>query len=240
MVHPRLAEAVKLLVVAAESRELRGILGQARRRHWARIGTGWARSASLGADELLLVANGAGAVRAAAAVDCASAAFRPSAIINVGFCGALDQSLCVASVVVASEVIGANGRFPALAPRVSLPHQRGVVVTIDRIAQSAGEKRSLREAGSMVVDMEAAAVAERAARLGVPFYCIKSVTDLAYESLAIDLNAALRPDGHFDTIGILGTILGRPLARLPELIRLWNRSIRARCALGTFIADCRF
>ena len=43
----------------------------------------------------------------------------------------------------------------------------------------------------------------RAPELGLPFYCVRAVTDLADESLANDFNRALRPDGHFDTISIL-------------------------------------
>jgi hypothetical protein len=143
-------------------------------------------------------------------------------------------------VVVATEVIGANGRFSARAPATSLPHHLGVVLTIDHVAQSAAEKRSLRQTGSIAVDMEAAAVAERSGALGLPFFCIKAVTDLAGEDMANDLNAAMRPDGHFDTIKILGSIFCRPLVRLPELLRLRRRSARAARALGDFFADCRF
>ena len=143
-------------------------------------------------------------------------------------------------MIVATEVMGANGRFRVLAPSVSLPHHLGVVLTIDHVAQSAAEKRCLRQTGSIAVDMEAAAVAQRSVALGLPFFCIKAVTDLAGEDLANDLNAAMRPDGHFDTIRILGSIFCRPLVRLPELLRLKQRSARAACALGDFLADCRF
>jgi nucleoside phosphorylase len=231
---------MKLLVVAAEAREVRGILAHADHAHGAQAGTDWARSAVLGEYDLLLVANGAGPARAAAAVDSAAADFLPDAVVCTGFCGALEEKLGVASVVVATEVMGTNGRLNALAPDASLPYHRGVVLTIDHVAQSAAEKRSLRQAGAAAVDMEAAAVAGRAATLGLRFFCIKAVTDLAGEDLANDLNAALRPDGHFDTIGILGSISGRPLVRLPELLRLRHRSARAARALGDFFADCRF
>jgi len=243
---------MKLLVVAAEEREVRGILAHAQQKPGknrlaggsacpTRLqGVDWARSAALGGHDLLLVANGAGPARAAAAVERAAAAFQPDAIVSTGFCGALEDMLSVASVVVATEVMGANGRFNALAPATSRPHHCGVVSTIDHVARSAAEKRSLRQTGASVVDMEASVVAERSAALGLPFFCIKVVTDLAGEDLANDLNAALRPDGHFDTIRILGSILGRPFARLPELLRLWNRSARAARALGDFFADCRF
>ncbi len=250
---------MKLLVVAAEARELRGILAHARRPPEGNrsagdirfgpenrgvlptnLGADWARSVKLGEHDLLLVANGAGAAWAAAAVDWAAAAFLPDAVVSTGFCGALEEKMGVASVVVATEVVGANGRFDALEPATSLPHHLGVVLSIDHVAQSAAEKRSLRQTGASAVDMEAAAVAGRAAALGLPFYCIKTVTDLAGEDLANDLNAALRSDGHFDTIKILGSILGRPLVRLPEVLRLRRRSAQAARVSGDFFADCRF
>ncbi len=232
---------MKLLVVAAEARELRGILAHTQRKPGdAQAGADWARAAALGEHDLLLVAGGAGPARAAATVDRAAAAFRPEAIVCTGFCGALEEKLEVASVVVATEVQGANGRFGALTPPASLPCHHGVVLTIDHVARSAAEKRSLRQTGAAAVDMEAAAVAERSATLGLRFYCIKAVTDLAGEDLANDLNAAMRPDGHFDTMKILGSSLGRPLSRVPELLRLRSRSARAACALGDFFADCRF
>jgi adenosylhomocysteine nucleosidase len=240
---------MKLLVVAAEERELRGILAHAHQRPVEKrlaggstcpTGINWARRAALGEYDLLLAANGAGPARAAVAVQRAAAVFQPDAIVSTGFCGALEDELGVASVVVATEVRGANGRFHARMPAASPPHCRGVVSTIDHVAQSAAEKRTLCGTGASVVDMEAAAVAGCSAAMGLPFFCIKAVTDLAGETMANDLNAALRPDGHFDTIRILGSIFGRPFVRLPELLRLWSRSARAARALGDFFADCRF
>jgi len=88
--------------------------------------------------------------------------------------------------------------------------------------------------------MEAAGVADRAAARGVPFYCVRVVTDLAGEDMANDFNRALRPDGHFATMSILRETLRNPLVRVPELLRLRNRCIRAARVLGDFIADCRF
>jgi nucleoside phosphorylase len=115
-----------------------------------------------------------------------------------------------------------------------------VVCSIDRVAQTAEEKLRLRAGGAMVVEMEAAGVAARAQARGLPFFCVKVVTDLAGETMANDFNAALRADGHFDTMVVLREALRRPLVRVPELCRLRQRSVRAACVLGDFIADCRF
>jgi adenosylhomocysteine nucleosidase len=200
----------------------------------------WARLTPLGSHELLLVANGAGAPRAASAVDAAAAVFQPDAVISTGFCGALDPQLAVADVVVATSIAAADRRYDALPVATASPHHSGVVCSIDRVAQTAEEKLRLRAGGAMVVEMEAAGVAARAQARGLPFFCVKVVTDLAGETMANDFNAALRADGHFDTMVVLREALRRPLVRVPELCRLRQRSVRAARVLGDFFADCRF
>jgi adenosylhomocysteine nucleosidase len=200
----------------------------------------FARSIRLGNHEVLAVANGAGARRAASALDAAAAVFHPDAVISTGFCGALDPQLRVADVVVATSVAAADRRYDALPVSTASPHYSGVVCSIDHVAQSVEEKRRLRAGGAMVVEMEAAGVAARAQARGLPFYCIRVVTDLAGETMANDFNAALRADGHFDTMVVLRGALCRPLARLPELCRLRQRSVRAARVLGGFFANCRY
>jgi nucleoside phosphorylase len=108
------------------------------------------------------------------------------------------------------------------------------------VARTAEEKLSLRAGGACAVEMEAAGVAARALEQGLPFYCIRAVTDLADETLHNDFNKALRPDGHFATISILASALRYPALRLPELFRLRKRCVSASRALGSFLADCRF
>jgi len=200
----------------------------------------WARTTRLGAHDVLAVANGAGSRRAASAVDAAAAVFLPDAVMSTGFCGALDPDLALADVVVATSVAGPDRLYPALPVSTAAPHHTGVVCSIDHVAQTAEEKLRLRAGGAMVVEMEAAGVAARAQARGLPFYCVRAVTDLAGETMANDFNAALRADGHFDTMVILRRSLRRPLARLPELCRLRQRSVRAARALGDFFADCQF
>ena len=229
---------MRLLLIASARMEFRGLRGDA----WqpARLPVDWARTIRLRRHDLLLVANGAGAHRAASAVDAAADLFHPDAVISTGFCGALDPRLGLAGVVVATSVAAADRLYPALAVSSAAPHHIGMVCSIDHVAQTAEEKRLLRAGGGKVVEMEAAGVAARAQARGLPFYCVKVVTDLAEETMANDFNAALRADGHFDTMVILNETLRRPLARLPELCRLLQRSVRAARVLGDFFADCRF
>ncbi len=231
---------MRLLVVAAEPREFPGILAHATGVKPAAFPVHWARTGRLGDHDVALVANGAGARRAGAAVESALEHFAADGVISTGFCGALAPELRLADVVVASAVIAGARRFEALQPVATPQHHQGVVCCIDHVAGTAAEKLELRASGASVVEMEAVGVADRAVAHGVPFYCIRVVTDLAGEDMANDFNGALRPDGHFATISILRDALRNPWARLPELFRLRNRCAHAARVLGEFIADCRF
>jgi nucleoside phosphorylase len=184
----------------------------------------------------------------------AAAGFRPDAVISTGFCGALEQDLEIAEIVVGTSILtGATSArhqkvYPARQPECPSGqglHPRirtrfGVVCSIGHVARTSEEKASLQSLGACAVEMEAAGVAERAQALGLPFHCVKAVTDLAGETMANDFDSALRPDGHFDTMLLLRRSLRRPAARLPELLRLRNRCIQAARVLGEFLADCRF
>jgi len=231
---------MKLLLVASDPMEFRGILTVTAQPRKVDVAVDWARCGGINGHEVLLVANGVGRKRAAAAVDAALPNFPADRVISTGFCGAVDPQLVLGGVVVGTLVAAAGLRFVALAVASPRAFALGVVWTVDQVARSAEGKRALRAAGGSVVEMEAAGVAERAEALQVPFSCVRAVTDLAGEDMANDFGAALRFDGHFDTMRIIGDALRHPAARLPELIRLQRRGARAARALGEFFADCRF
>jgi adenosylhomocysteine nucleosidase len=200
----------------------------------------WARLGKIRGHEVLLIANGVGRQRAASAVAEGCGSFEPERVVSFGFCGALDPRLAPGAVVVGTCVAEGGRRFAGLPVTGKAPFTEGIVCSIDHVACTAEEKRRLRAEGGSVVEMEAGGVAERAEALGLPFSCIRAVTDLASEDMANDFNRALRSDGHFDTMRIFGDALRQPATRVPELIRLLRRSSRAARALGDFLVDCRF
>ena len=227
---------MKLLFVAAFDMEYTGILSHLREVSTVKAAVNWARTGKLGVHSVLLAANGVGRRRAAEATDWGWSLLGPDAVISTGFCGALDRGLKIADVVSATAV---NGR-PARLVNGSIRSVEGGVRSIDHIARTAAEKARLAQAGECAVEMEAAAVAERAEAHGTAFSCVRSVTDLAGEDLENDFNSALRPDGRFATIQVLTGALRQPAVRLPELLRLRNRCALAAVSLGDFFADCRF
>jgi nucleoside phosphorylase len=226
---------MRIVFVAADPMEFRGMLSRAEAVRREPVAA-FARSGRIGGNEALFVANGMGWRRAAEAMR-AAGSFRPDAVVSTGFCGALDERLSIADVVAATAVNGNGREYPA---RSALAPHQGVVWSIDHVAQTAEEKRKLRDSGGCAVEMEAAGVAAEAEKSGLPFFCIRVVTDLAHETMANDFNRALREDGHLDTINILRGALCRPTQRVPELLRLRRRCVRAAEALGEFFVGCRF
>lgn len=225
----RMGTADPVLVVAADRQEFRA---------WLKNDVEllrWPVDFAARSGQWLLVANGAGPAQAAEAVDAALAKGSVSAVVSAGYCGALDRSLSVADVVVATEVNGRRIRAPMSAQK----YTAGPIVSVDRVVQTVEEKARLRKNGAIAVEMEAAGVAERAAKLDLPFFCVRVVTDRADETLSIDFNAARDRSGRIRTSGVIRGAMKRPWVGIPELLILARRSRLASQALGDFLANCR-
>jgi hypothetical protein len=225
-----------LLFVAAEPREIRPFVARWDSSEPAPLPVHWARRGVWRGREVLAIANGAGAARAQAAVEAAS---QPSAVCNIGFCGALDAALAPGDVFVADSVRNGEKTWPTCNPNGPAARS-GLLISVGRIAQTAEEKRDLGRTGAKVVEMEASGVARASESLKVPFYCIRAVSDLANEGFANDFNRCLRPDGRFDIARLLLGALASPVERLGELIRLSRRTSLASKNLGEFLGNCTF
>ena len=152
-------------------------------------------------------------------------------IINTGFCGALDPTLRVGDIVVSGDAAVASGA----------PFVRGEIFSADRVAVTAAEKRALRNrTGAVAVDMETAAVKRKAAEWGVPFICIRAVSDTAVDDLPLDFNRFRNADGNFSRTRIALAAMARPFSAMPGLLELDRNCRRASQSLGDFLADCRF
>ena len=237
-----IADVDTLLVVAAEAREFAGIRRHCRGERRLRWPLQFARRAELRGLLVVLVANGAGPALAGEACEVAWMKHKADALVSTGFCGALDPALHAGEVFVATGVDapGMGLKLEARTPECARPHSTGRLVSVDRVVQTVEEKKALRDSGALAVEMEAAAVGLRARVWGVPFYCVRSVTDLAEESFQLDLNAARGEDGRISVARILGAAVQRPHQMVPELCTLYRRSRLASRELGEFLADCRF
>jgi adenosylhomocysteine nucleosidase len=225
-----------LVFVAAERRELEGLLGHldgVTKPDWP---LDFARLGRLNGREVALVANGPGPKLAGIAVDVVRAQKSMEGLISTGFCGGLEPTLEIRDIFVATEVIGAASALLPASPRT---FKTGTLLSINRVVSTASEKRKLRDRGD-AVEMEAAAVAERAREWNIPFYAVRVVTDTSEESFPLDFDQARSADGRFSRTKIVWAALHRPVTVFPELIQLNNRTKRAAQALGDFLADARF
>jgi adenosylhomocysteine nucleosidase len=218
---------VTWLMVAAEAREFEGILkraGDVRALPWQ--GAAFSRQAAWKNGRWFLIANGPGPRLVKRALSQKPDVDR---ILSIGFCGALDPTLRIGDIVVSGEVPkGLQASFV-----------QGDVVSVDRVAFTAQEKCELRAAtGAAVVEMESAAIAQKAREWNVPFGCVRVVSDVAGDDLPLDFNRYRDADGRFERTRIALAALGRPFTVLPRLVRLDRDCRRAAERLGDFLANC--
>lgn len=228
---------MSLVFIAAESREFAGLLRHAaevRKLSWPVL---YARSAELKGREVIMLANGPGPkLAAAAAEEAAKRLENLEAFVSIGYCGALDNKLRPFGIVIASDVNGSRVRQPF----VPADHTAGPFLSQDAVACTVEEKSRLRNSGAIAVEMEAAGIEPVARRLGVPFYCIRVVTDTASDTLALDFNRMRGEDGRFSRARILAAAFRNPRSVVPALFSLERTCKSASLALGDFIANCRF
>jgi adenosylhomocysteine nucleosidase len=215
------------LMVAAEAREFEGILKRAddiRALPWQ--GAVFSREAAWKNSRWFLIANGPGPRLVERALEQKHDVDR---ILSIGFCGALDPALRIGDIVISGEVPTVLGAS----------FVQGDVISVDRVAFTAREKCDLRRAtGAAVVEMESAAVAQKAREWDVPFGCVRVVSDIAGEDLPLDFNRYRDADGRFERSRIALAALGRPFTVLPRLVRLDRDCRRAAERLGEFLANC--
>lgn len=226
-----------MLIVAADRRELQPLaarLAGGRRLEW---GVPWSAGGRLGSLPVALVAGGVGRSRAAAAVRTAAERAALRGIVSTGWCGALDPSLGAAEIVIADRVLAEGDGLSFPAEPVDGPGARGAVLTVNSFVATAEEKQRLRRTGAIAVEMEAAAVAAEAGGRGVPFFCVRAVSDTA--GATIRLGRHRLPDGELTPAGVIRAAGFSP-ARWADLVRLWRGASAAANALGEFLARCRF
>lgn len=234
------AEGGPILAVAALAREFSGLLRHATGVERLRAPVPIASRAAISGDHWILVAAGEGPNRAEAAARWAVETQSPRAVLSTGYCGGLDPGLNVGDIWTATEVRDASGAsFPAVPPRSARKTNCGAVLSIDRVAVTAKEKAQLRSTGAGVVEMEAAAVGAVAREKGLPFHCIRVVSDSAASDLPVDFNRFRGPDGCIDARRAALSVIPRPWL-WPRLVRLSVGASRASKLLGDYLADCRF
>ena len=237
-----------LLYVASEASELKPVAAMLTGLRKLRWPVDYAFEGILEGRRIMLAANGAGPKLAARAVETAIRAVmvaelsssRLEAVISTGYCGALDPNLRECQIVVATRVLDCASKesFDCAAVASDAVFASGLVVSQDRVAMNAAEKQQLCEHEALAVDMESAGVAARAKAAGLPFLCIKVVSDRADEGFRLDFNRMRSSEGRMAR-GKIGLHAVTHPKLLPELLRLRRRTGDAAKALGNFLVGCR-
>jgi adenosylhomocysteine nucleosidase len=238
---------MSILFVASEAAELKPLAGRLENLRKLSWPIDYAYEGISEGRRFILTANGAGpklavratevAIRAVTGADLSSS--RLEAVITTGYCGGLDPALQIGDIIVAGQVLDfATGEQFPCAELPSHP-SRGIVLSQDRIANNIEEKQQLfRQTGACAVEMEAAGVAARSKRAGLPFHCIKVLCDGATETFALDLNRMRTTEGRVARGKIIVNALVRPNL-IPGLLRLKRRTEEVAQALGDFLVSCR-
>jgi hypothetical protein len=166
----------------------------------------------------------------------ALAADKPDAVLVVGLCGGLKESLPGSRLVLYTECLStANGQAalecsPLITRRLSeLLSSQGMAcdavvgITSARIAVAGADRSALAEFGADVVDMESYEILAAAARACMPAAVLRVVGDPTDQDLP-DFNQALNAQGALDGPKALRIALGSPL-RTFRLLRTNKRAL---------------
>jgi hypothetical protein len=169
--------------------------------------------------------------------------YRPQLVISAGFAGSLHPDRRAGDIILANEVVDADGHswrttWPEKLPEGEWqpPLHRGRLLTIGQIVATPEAKRLLAENHEAVaVDMESAMVARWCADRSVPFTCMRAISDDFDTPLSRSLADLLR-DGRVDALRLVGSVLIRPWI-IGELWRLARQTTYAGQQLGKALGE---
>ncbi len=155
-----------------------------------------------------------------------------SCVISIGWAGALIEGAKPGKAYKVSGVIDSSTgeRFD-----VTQWSTECLVATSPKVADAAEKKRLASTYGAALVDMEAAAVARLAGMRGIPFSCLKGVSDGLSEDL-LDFNRFISPEGQFQMSRLLLYVLPRPW-HWPALIRMGENSRNASQSIRELLLE---
>jgi adenosylhomocysteine nucleosidase len=183
-------------------------------------------------DQWIAACAGAGATAAAKAFAEIEKKGAIEAAVSIGWAGALDNGLLPGRAYRVAVVTDARTgeRFQKAGEQ-----EGSSLVTVERVANEAEKRRLASTYRADLVDMEAAAIARLAEMRGIPFDCIKGVSDGPAEKLP-DFNRFIASNGQFQTFRFVFFALARPW-HWPALIRMGENSKRASQSIAELLLD---
>ncbi|SDL40300.1 Phosphorylase superfamily protein [Maridesulfovibrio ferrireducens] len=196
-----------------------------------------------GGNHFMCIVSGIGTERAAEAATLL-AQKKPSLILSAGVSGGLARGTSAGDLLAASTI---HSEIPDFAPwhepeqdadirKELLPAYRripsGPMVTAAAPVMTQQEKTSLHDkTGALAADMESIAVAQVAAKEGIPFACIRAVSDASTRAIPAESLNGVTASGKTQLTPILKAIANRPSLIL-ELIPMGMDYSKALKSLG--------
>jgi adenosylhomocysteine nucleosidase len=176
---------------------------------------------------------GMGAERAALAFAETEKVAGIEVVCSVGWVGALDGAIRAESVSRVSLVVDTKTgeRFRTADSQPDWP----VLATTMRVVDDREKQRLAASYGAGLVDMEAAAIARIALGKGIPFYCVKAVSDDADARLP-NLNPFITESGRLKMLPFLAHVAVRPRS-WSGLMKLGKHSSAAAKNLAEALYD---
>ncbi|HTB95593.1 MAG TPA: hypothetical protein VK716_01175 [Terracidiphilus sp.] len=153
-------------------------------------------------------------------------------VFSLGWAGALTPDLAAGSAHNVAGVIDVRTgeRFRCDAGAGSL-----WLATSPKVADEAEKRRLASAYSASLVDMEAAAIARLAKMRGIPFYCLKGVSDPLSAKLP-DFNRFIDANGQFHTAQFALSALLKPWY-WPALVKMGENSSRASQSIAESLAE---
>lgn len=169
--------------------------------------------------------------------------YQPRVLLSAGFAGALHPDYRVGDVILATEVVEPTGAswpttWPGALPTGPWrpPLHRGRLLSSAHLIADPAEKEALgRTHDALAVDMESAGVARLCSQHGIPFGCVRVISDDVHTRLSPQLAFPLS-DGRASPVRVAAALLRAP--RLGgELWRLARDTRRAAEQLGQALGE---
>jgi adenosylhomocysteine nucleosidase len=165
--------------------------------------------------------------------------YRPRFVLSAGFSGALQAEQHVGDVILATEIIDESANcwpvtWPGDIPDGEMP-SRGRLLTVSQLVGDPQDKQRLgQQYQALAVDMETAIVARMCLEYGVPFACVRVISDELNTPLSPHLIHLLR-DGRVSLLRLTWS-----LVRHPMLCReLWRLAGQTRFAARRLASVCQ-
>jgi adenosylhomocysteine nucleosidase len=168
---------------------------------------------------------------------------RPKVVLAAGFAGALQEGYRVGDIILATEVVDQAGTcrrttWPGELPEGTWrpPLLRGRLLSIPTLLGTPEEKRRLgQQHAAIAVDMESAVIAQLCQQHGIPFGCVRTISDDVDTPLSPRL-VGLLAQGRVSPWRLTAALLRSPRL-VGELWRLRNHTQSAAEQLGRALGE---